>query len=433
MQARRAIPFLLMGILPAFAACLGGDAAANRSDTVRRDSAGIEIVESGAPAWPDGEGWTIGEEPLFVIRGSDGGEENRLLDPGSIAVDSRGRIIVGDGRFAGWDAVLVYDSLGTFLFQAGRAGEGPGEFGQLWWAEAYRGDSTAAFDMSGKKVVIFGPDGEHGRTVRIPQLPMERPAQGTYGFTEGMDGVYGDGSFLAFPFGTLNIEDGSGPAWYEHQLIRLSADGSSVDTLGRFRIGQRYWTGTQQEDVVFAPVAVRAVADSLLYYGDAEDFEIGAYGPDGRLLRLIRRAWDPSPVLDADRSYAREWYVDRLSASPEVNDEMLERLTREFDDGRFAENLPAYSAAFVDGSGHLWIEEFRWITPDSPHPANPPSHWSVFDPTGRWLGRVTTPPGFMLRWAGPDRVLGFIANEYDVREIYAFTLDRRTTVPTEGS
>ena len=45
------------------------------------------------PAVTADEGWTFGDRRLFVLRGFDGGEENRLLDPTSIDVDSRGRII----------------------------------------------------------------------------------------------------------------------------------------------------------------------------------------------------------------------------------------------------------------------------------------------------------------------------------------------------
>lgn len=434
MRARRALRPLLVAPLLLPVSCSPSDGGAEPGAAiVRRDSAGIEIVESASPVWPEGEGWTIGDRPLFVIRGSDGGDENRLLDPTSIDVDSRGRIIVGDGNQAGWNAVLVYDADGRFLFQAGREGEGPGEFGQLWWASVYRGDSIAAFDMVGEDVTIFEPDGQLGRTVRLPQLPVERPAQGTFGFTAGIDAAYGDGSFLAYPFGTLNIEDGAGQAWYEHELVRLSPDGASVDSLGRFRIMARHWTGTEQKDVVFAPSTVRAVGDSLLYYGEADRFELGVYDPEGRLLRLIRRAWDPTPVTDVEVGYAREWYLDLLATSPEIDDELLERLAREFDGGRFAETLPAFSAALVDDAGYLWVEEFRWLSPQDPHPANPPSRWSVFDPTGRWLGQVTTPPGYMLRYAGADRVLGFIPDEYGVREIYAFPLDRGASAPAGGS
>ena len=115
--------------LPVAALLLAGCVSERQSDSaggppaVVRDSAGVQIVENVAPAWSAEDAWRVEEEALFVIRASDGGPENRLLDPTSIDVDSRGRIIVGDGDQVGWDAVLVYDSLGRFQFQAGRRHE----------------------------------------------------------------------------------------------------------------------------------------------------------------------------------------------------------------------------------------------------------------------------------------------------------------------
>ena len=190
-----------------------------------RDSAGIEIVTSTAPAWSAAERWTLSAEPLFVLHGSNGTAADQLLDPSSIDVDSQGRVLVADGFMAGWHAVLVHDSLGRFLFRAGGPGRGPGEFRSSGGRRAYRGDSIAAYDMVDQKLSIFEPGGRFVRQVRLPPLvPMQRPP-GTYGSVPGVEAVYGDGSFLASPGGTLDISGGPGPAWYTHPLIRLAPDG----------------------------------------------------------------------------------------------------------------------------------------------------------------------------------------------------------------
>jgi hypothetical protein len=409
----------------ALTAC-SGDGVSSRDVPayVQRDSAGIEITENHRPTWSNGEGWTIGAEPLFIIRASDGGAENRLLDPTSIDVDARGRILIGDGNQAGWDAVLVYDSLGRFDFQAGRDGQGPGEFGQLWWASSYRADSIVAFDMSGDKLSIFGPDGDFARLVRTPPLPGETPARGTYGYTAGVDAAFGDGYFLAYARGTLNIEAGPGPAWYEHLLLRLTPDGQAWDTLGTFEISQQYWSGTSQEQLWFAPWSVTAVETDALYFGRGDEFEIRRHDSTGRLTHLLRRAYEPRPVTDELRAQAREWYLDRVRSSPEVNDQILERIRRDLESARFAETVPPYSAILLDDAGYLWVEEFRWFVPNERFPITGPAQWSVFDPSGVWLGNVEIPPGFILRHISSKRVLGFVIDEFDVKEVYAYELDR---------
>lgn len=388
-----------------------------------RDSAGIEIVENASPSWTDGERWSFSTEPLFVIEAFDGGDPG-LLDPTSIDVDSRGRIIIGDGNQVGWDAILVYDSLGEFQFQAGGEGEGPGEFGQLWWASAYRGDSLVAFDMAGDGLSIFSPEGDFVRSLRTPQLAVPPGPEGSYGYTGGADAAYLDGHFLAYPMGTLDPGDTPGPAWYRHHLLRLAPDGGTWDTLGVFEISQQYWTGTSQEQYWFAPTAVEVVGASRLYFGRGETFEIGEYDAEGRLRRIIRRAHESRAVTEDLRDQLREWYLARVRSSPEVNDQIFERIRAQVASARFADVLPPYSSLLLDPQGYLWVEEFRWLVPDERPPAPSPTRWSVFDLDGVWLGDVETPAGFILREVDEGRAYGFVIDEYDVKEVHVYGLNR---------
>jgi hypothetical protein len=385
-----------------------------------RDSAGIQIVESNSPAWPAGEGWSLSTEPAFVIPASDGRDETLPLDPMSIDVDSRGRIVVGDGNQVGWDAILVYDSLGRFLFRSGGEGQGPGEFGQLWWASAYRGDSLVGFDMSGDGLSIFSPDGVYVRGLRTPSLPRTPPPQGTFGYTAGADAAYGDGYFLAYPFGALDITGGPGPAWYRHLLLRLDPTGEAWDTLGSFEIGQQYWSGTVQEVLFFAPGAVSAVADSTLHFGRGESFEIGSYDRSGRLTRLMRWSGVRRPVTADTRDQHEAWYLGFAAGSPAATERAVERLAR----GQFADSLPAYSAILVDGTDHLWVEEFRWMVRTERPPRAEPTPWFVFTPEGGWLGTVEVPPGFILHAVTSNRALGLAVDEFGVKSIHAYDLMR---------
>ena len=124
----------------------------------------------------------------------------------------------------------------------------------------------------------------------MPALEAPRPEPGTYGYTAGVDAVFEDGSLLGYPGGWLNIESGPGPAWYEHLLLRFGPTAESWDTLGTFVISQQYWTGTRQEQLWFAPLAVSAVAGDELYFSRGDDFEILRYAPDGSVTQIIRRS-----------------------------------------------------------------------------------------------------------------------------------------------
>ena len=120
----------------------------------------------------------------------------------------------------------------------------------------------------------------------------------------------------------------------------------------------------------------------------------------------------------------REWYLERVGSSPEVNDQMLERIRADLESARFAETVPPMSAMVVDNGGNLWVEQFRWFVSYERAPVAQPTSWSVFDPTGVWLGDVEVPSGFILHEVTSDLVLGFEIDEMDVREIYAYPLHR---------
>ena len=65
MVPNRAAGAVALAALPLFPACAAPDAAA--PPVVRRDSAGIAIVESLRPAWGDSAGWRVHPEPLLDL------------------------------------------------------------------------------------------------------------------------------------------------------------------------------------------------------------------------------------------------------------------------------------------------------------------------------------------------------------------------------
>ena len=76
----------------------------------------------------------------------------------------------------------------------------------------------------------------------------------------------------------------------------------------------------------------------------------------------------------------------------------------------FPDALPAFVDLLASPSGELWLRD-----PDLARAAAcacltsvtaGPSTWSVFDASGRWLGRVTMPTQFTPAEVGRDYVLG---------------------------
>lgn len=407
-------------------ACAGDGAASpdgGEAHTVR-DSAGVEIVESLRPSWSEDERWRLSPEPIFTIASTDGSDETLLLDPASIDIDSRGRIIIADGDQVGWDAILVYDSLGRFELKAGGPGQGPGEYGQLWWASAYRGDSIVGFDMARRRASVFDPSGRYVRQVQVPAVVVPRSPAGT--FVDGMDHAYGDGSFLSYPRGALEVGDEPGPAWYRHLLLRQSPDGAAWDTLGTFEIFQRYWDGERATQYWFGPRPVQAVGTTELYFGRGESFEIGRYDAAGRLTRIVRRAHERRPLTEELKLQLEKWYIDRVRTSPVVSatEERIQELRAQLRAAVHPDVLPPYTRALLDEEGNLWVEHYTRYPEIGHAPGSGPTPWSVFDSTGVWLGDVEAPEGFDMQKVTRGRALGFRTDAFGVKEVDVYELLR---------
>jgi hypothetical protein len=307
----------------------------------------------------------------------------------------------------------------------GRAGQGPCEFTQLWWAAPYRGDSIAAYDYDDHDISIFAADGSCGRVVRLPQWepPRER---GTWSFSPGADGVFADGSFLTQPAGFLDVSGGPGPAWYRHSFLRVVPEGETYDSLGLFEISQAYWTGTITDDYPFGAHGNRVAATDGFHYGRGDSFEIRRYTLDGRLQMLVRRAFEPQPLTPADRQTYIDSYVEmiRNAGYGHGGDENARRARLRLEAATFAPTRPAFSKFLVDDEGNLWVQEYRTSLARDAAGQLPAVRWSVFDADGAWLGDVDVPGRFEPLTITSGEVLGAWKEESGIAHVQVYELIR---------
>jgi hypothetical protein len=87
--------------------------------TTFTDSAGVALATSEAPAWGDGEGWRVSEEPILEIGVRDGPSDFIFSDVVGTVRLNNGRIVVADRDFAN---LRFYDATGEF--RGGRRGAG---------------------------------------------------------------------------------------------------------------------------------------------------------------------------------------------------------------------------------------------------------------------------------------------------------------------
>jgi hypothetical protein len=83
----------------------------------------------------------------------------------------------------------------------------------------------------------------------------------------------------------------------------------------------------------------------------------------------------------------------------------------------------------VSTDGHIWVEDPYTLAEHTPaiwDGAVPPGRrpWSVFDPTGRWLGTVEMPEGLRVTQIGPDYVVGVWQDSWDVSYVRVYRIQK---------
>lgn len=391
------------------AGCAAGESAADR--VVTRDSAGIEIVENRVGSWSEGNRWRIGAEPVVDIGVLEGAPEYQLFRVSDARRFADGRIVVVNG---GTGELRFYDAHGRYLASAGRRGGGPGEFERMGWMRLYRGDSLLVYDFDQARVSIFDGEGRFGRSFRL-QPPGES------GFVMGLD-VFADGSVLARAPRLFFDEMTDGYMRPDEVYHVYSPAGSFVDSIGSFPGPEQFLRtgGDGQRRFVSIMTLPFGRSSSAVAHGDrflfgsGDAYEIAAYGMDGRLVRLIRKAWTAPLVTDE----ALERFVaHRMAEAP--NDEARRGIEETYAALPIPKTMPAFRDLEIDALGNLWVRDFE---PDED--AERP--WSVFTPAGHLLGTLLLPAGLGVTQIGDDFILGAWRDDLDVEHVRLYRLDRGT-------
>ncbi|MEX2610180.1 MAG: hypothetical protein WEA24_09565 [Gemmatimonadota bacterium] len=419
----------LTAALLTLSACGAGDNASSSAQVSAYDSAGIRIVETAAPAWSEpGQGWRLAAEPTLqigVVSGEPEYQFDRIM--GTVRFDD-GTIAVGT---MGSGSIRYYDAEGNFLHEAGRSGEGPGEFRQLMGIGHMAGDTLFA-DNSHEGILLFDLSGEYlgaitaGRTIieegfvwpagwladgtAVGLTTPQGPPEGSVGQVVDsanvviFDGeeygpvvmklpstVWGDGADPR----RMRLEFGPGPGMAFH--------------------GQRFLYSFSRDPEVF----VFEVRTSP---------ETGMLVPEMRSI-LRRTAWQPDPVTPEHVEAFETQYVEgAVGEDGSGNNERLQQLRRNnLERMTFADHFPAHGRMLVDRAGGLWLERYAPRRTDGGWNATraEPTIWEAYDPDGAWLGPVAFPPDFFPFEIGEDYVLGLWRDEMDVEYVRLYALEKR--------
>lgn len=396
-----------LALLLLFPACGDGGegGGAEAPGPVVRDSAGVTIVENPAPPPGAHPGWTVGAEPLLRVGSVAGPATHQLHRVQDVHRLADGRIAVAD---AGSSEVRFFDGEGTHLATWGGPGDGPGEFrfpGSLVpWPG---GDSLGVWDGRLRRLTVFGPGGEPGRTLVLPEIgDIQAP---------NYTGLLADGSLVLIGL-DFRFQDADGLVRPPIRAAVVDPAGALLGDLGT-RPGREAVIQASQQSVqiIGVPFARNAVVEAVgnrVVFAGTERWELHLHEPGGELERIVRVDRAPRAVTDADRTAAIEHQV---AAAPE---QARPALRSSLADGPSPETMPAFTRVLDDPAGNLWVEEYR------PRYEEGPVTWTVLDPEGRLLGRLETPEGLTVFQVGDDFLLGVATDELGVEQVQLWPLER---------
>ena len=205
-----------------------------------------------------------------------------------------------------------------------------------------------------------------------------------------------------------------------HTFYRSSAlDGSLAVDFGdqpgaEFFIKDLEGSGQDSRPAVipFGKLPVAAVSPHHFYFSDQDGWEVEVFSPDGALVRLIRQEWDPVRASEEDRRAHVEDVVGQ------VGDPSQASQIRAYLDGLpLPDHFPPFGELLADLEDYLWVQDFQ-------RPGAGNGSWSVFDPEGVRVGRITFPERFRPVEIGSDYVLGLGWDEMNVEHVRLYELHR---------
>lgn len=391
---------------------------------VVRDSAGVQIVESMAPQWKEGDAWVVEPEPSLEIGADPNHPAAQLYGVGDVVVLESGRVVVVN---EGLVSVLLFDSAGDLLAPVGRQGEGPGEYRRVDAAYRCPGDTVVVNAFS--QVSFFDSHAQFLRSVRL------NPTAGD-GSSLRAQGVASDCSRFLLRGGY------SVPELGEVGRVSYTLFWGTLDNLSRDSLQARPgWEAEVQliddwPQPLPLPWGARAAwavskagGEDRVYLTMADRPDVRVFDGGGHLVRILRWPVAAAPVTASDRTLYAEKRGRWLERYPRVEEAVP-------DLGAYAyvpSEKPILLGLLADDEGNLWARAypgdvagrpdlFDYTDPDAPFRENPPpdappAQWYVFDPNGRLLGTVGVPADLAVRAVHRDMVVGVWRDSLDVESV----------------
>lgn len=371
-------------------------------------------------------------EHLYRLGTMTGADWEQFGDVADVGFDEAGSLFVFDSQA---QRVIVVGPGGKYLREFGRAGEGPGEFGQAT-ALAVAPDGRAIVADVGHRVFhIFAADGNPVHRTRMNVV---------YGTLRGgrIVALPGASAVIGVPSasGDYHVSGPGGPPpppdSHAIERIGLAGEQADNDTIAEPRLypldNENATAVTETMGMLgemlsafpsmfpglnraFTPLLHWGVlADGRVAYSDSSDYAVKIAEAGRAVVRILKRPVLPEPVTSRTMRTERNRLLELPEGKEEAGAGFLSR--REYVDNlEFFPEIPVVRGLSVTWDGHIWVLR-RGDDPLSDGPID------VLTADGRYLGSFRASATEMPDAFGPDGLVAFI--EKDELEVQTVVVRR---------
>jgi 6-bladed beta-propeller len=311
--------------------------------------------------WTGGRAWRVVEEARIGSRDGDG--PDALANVVAVAIDAMGRVWIADAQR---HQLQVFDARGTHVRSIGAKGAGPGEFGNISgmaWAPDGR---LWVLDGGNSRFAVYDSSGALVTTRPRNSIITTSPWPGRFDFA----GRLYDMAAQVQP-----------DASFRPLVVRCDSAGQPRDTFPLPSFHAEVFSITHGDErnqrvtevnVPFTGRQAWAVdPGGDVWVANTARYRIEQHAFSGGVQRVIERRVPVVPVTREDRDRILESYRHFTEKGGRI------------DVSRIPDRHPAISGFLFDDAGNLWV---------SPTTSRREGRaLDVFDPAGRYRGRVTLP------------------------------------------
>ncbi len=282
--------------------------------------------------------------------------------------DDEGNIFVND-----WDRKRIqkFDPQGQYLLTIGRRGRGPGEFVNAWNPRFDQDGNLYVFDLSNRRVSFFTPEGEYLSQISFPQGMSIHYIISNGLYFSAQSRILNDSDVFSYTY-TYGL--------FDKDLNQLAEVHSQTTERKRDTRSRAHYVANIYSDDAYDPELTFLMGENeYIYLGYSEKYEIKIFSPEGRLVKIIQREYEPIKIGKKHKEnfikYLEDEYFRITPRDQSIKKDIIRLL-------KYPKYLPAYQTFTLMENGWLFVvvdsgeEDAKLI--------------DLFDQDGKYIAQFTT-------------------------------------------